>query len=252
MNIHRTLGLSAILAAMTTVSSAADTGTLKMQLVYDGPVVKREAINVNKDVEFCGKHGLTDETLIINPENKGIQNAVVYVYKSDVPETDPPKATHVLANENCRFEPRFILARAGDTIKVTNPDPVGHNANMNFLRNNAANVMIPANQDKDVLVDQAEPAPIPVDCNIHPWMRSYLVILDHSFAAVSDENGMIEIAGLPSGDELTFRIFHESGKIDEVKIDGKTEKWKRSRFDVEIESGVNDLGVVMVPTDAFK
>lgn len=252
MKIQRLLGLSAILITLTTMGSAAETGTLKMQLVYDGPVAAREAVKVNKDVQFCGQHGLKDETLIVNPENKGIQNAVVYVYKSDVPETPAPEATHVLANMNCRFEPRIVVARAGDTIKVTNPDPVGHNANMNFLRNNAANVMIPGNQEKDVVVEQAEPAPIPVDCNIHPWMRAYLVILDHSFVAVSDENGMIEIDGLPVGEELTFRIFHEGGKIDEVKIDGKTEKWRRSRFEVDVKSGDNDLGVVMVPAEAFK
>ena len=76
--------------------------------------------------------------------------------------------THTLANENCRFEPHILITQTGDKLKVTNPDPVGHNANMNFFNNRAENLMIPAGQEQLVSLDKAEPAPIPIDCNIHP------------------------------------------------------------------------------------
>ncbi|MEM6981280.1 MAG: methylamine utilization protein, partial [Planctomycetota bacterium] len=71
-------------------------------------------------------------------------------------------------------------------------------------------------------------------------------------AGVSNESGEIVIEGLPAGDELTFRVWHEKGKIDEVSIDGKDEKWRRSRFEVDIEPGMNDLGVITVPAEAFE
>jgi len=256
LKTSRLLALVAFPALLVCCSVAsAETGTLRLQLVYAGDPVPAAPIDVNKDVQFCGQHGLTNEKLIVNPTNKGIKNAVVYVYTgrgaSDLPDYEPAGNTHVLANENCRFEPRYVIAQTGDTLKITNPDPVGHNANLNFLRNTAQNFTIPSNQEKEVSLEEPEPAPIPVECNIHPWMKAYVVVLEHPFAAVSDEDGMIEIEGLPTGEELTFRIFHEAGRIDEVMIDGKEQDWGRSRFEVEIEPGVNDLGTVTVPADAL-
>lgn len=246
-----------VLAAMALVAFAphasAETSTLKMKFVYDGDAPAQEAIDVTRDVAFCGKHDLKDETLIVDPSTKAIQNVVVYVYTrgSNLPPQSPRNATHVLANDKCRFEPRIVVAQTGDSLKITNPDEVGHNANLNFFRNAAQNLMIPSSQEKVVALEEAEPAPIPVDCNIHPWMRAYVVVLEHPFAAVSDAAGEITIEGLPAGEELTFRVYHEKGKIDEVTVDGKDEDWRRSRFEVTLAPGITDMGTIAVPADAF-
>lgn len=238
------------------VTATAESGDLKMRFEYGGKVFEPSPIDVNKDVEFCGKHGLINESLLINQENNGIKNVVVYVYTgrggSKLEKVEPAKNTHELANRNCRFDPHILITQVGDTLKVTNPDPVGHNANMNFFNNKAENLMIPSGQAQEVALEKEEPAPIPIDCNIHPWMKAYVVVLEHPFAAVSDENGELTIKGLPAGEKLTFRVYHESGAINEVKIDGKDESWRRSRFEVEIKPGMNDLGTIVVPAEALQ
>lgn len=248
-----------VTAAATFVSAGhaiAETGDLKIRFEYGGAPPKSDAIDVNKDKEFCGKHPLMDESLIVNEDNKGLKNVVVYVYTgrggSDLDKVEPANNTHTLANNQCRFEPHIVVAQVGDTLKITNPDPVGHNANLGFFNNKAQNFTIPAGQEKSVELEKDEPAPIPVDCNIHPWMKSFVVVLDHPFAAVSDENGDLVIKGLPVGTTLVFRAFHEAGSIQEVTINGKKEPWKRSRFEVEIKAGMNDLGTAVVDPDTFK
>jgi|SRR6056297_205909 len=254
MPMRRLLLLCAASLCCTTGLNAGD---LKMQFVFDGNVPAAKPIDVNRDQEFCGKHGLTDESLVINPKNKGIKNVIVYVYTgrggSDLPESPEKNTVHELANKNCRFEPHVVVAQVGDTLKVTNPDPVGHNANLNFLKNNAANLMIPAGQEKVVKLTESEPAPIPVECNIHPWMKSYVVVLDHPYAAVSDEDGNLVIKGLPN-EELVFRVNIEAadGSLKEVIVDGKKQVWKRNRFEVDIKEGVNDLGVVKIQPNQLK
>ena len=40
---------------------------------------------------------------------------------------------------------------------------------------------------------------IPVKCDVHAWMRSYIGVLDHPFFAVTDANGSFAIEGLPPG-----------------------------------------------------
>jgi plastocyanin len=256
LRVLTSLTASCIVAMFTSVALAEETGDLKINFVHGGKAFKPKPINVNKDVGFCGKNGLVDERLLINDKNMGIKNVIVYVYTgrggSKLAKVDPANNTHTLANQNCRFEPHIVIAQTGDKLKVTNPDPVGHNANMNFFNNKAENLMIPSGKDQLIELKKAEPAPIPIDCNIHPWMKSYVVVLEHPFAAVSDENGDLMIKGLPTGKKLTFRIFHEAGAIKEVDIEGKKEEWKRSRFEIKIKPGLNDLGTVTVPASALK
>ncbi len=237
-------------------STAEETGDLKIRFEYGGDAPKAEPINVNKDVEFCGKKPLINEQLLVNPDNKGVKNVVVYVYTgrggTKLDKYDPPKNTHTLANENCRFEPHIVIAQVGDTLEVTNPDAVGHNANLNFFNNKQQNFTIPAGQSKKVELEKDEPAPIPVDCNIHPWMKSFVVVLEHPFAAVSNSDGELVIKGLPVDTKLVFRAYHESGSISDVTVDGKKENWNRSRFETEVKAGMNDMGTVIIPAADLK
>jgi hypothetical protein len=104
-----------------------------------------------------------------------------------------------------------------------------------------------------VKVEKAEPAPIPVDCNIHPWMRAYVVAVDHPFVAVSDKNGEIEIKGLPAGEKLSFRLYHEAatGSIKEVLVNGKATELKKNVLELDIKSGMNDFGTITIPANAL-
>ncbi|WP_047816231.1 methylamine utilization protein [Rhodopirellula islandica] len=255
MNIRPLIASTAAACALTASMAMADTGTLKMRFVLDTDnAPKLDLIDPNKDVDFCGKHDIPNEKLIVDPASKGIKNVLVYVYTGrggtkldDVPAKNE---THELANDECRFQPHYVIAQTGDTLKITNPDPVGHNANLNFFANKAENLMIPAGAEKEVALEKPEPAAIPVECNIHPWMKAYVVVLEHPYAAVSGEDGTLTIEGIPTG-EVMFRVSHEAGKIDEVKIGGSKESWRRSRFELDIQPGMNDLGDVLVPGDAL-
>ncbi len=233
---------------------AEDVGALKIRFEYGGNPFDPKAINADKDAQFCGQHNLKNENLIVNKDNKGIANVVVYVYTgrggSKLAESKPSSNVHTLANKNCRFEPHVVISQTGDTLKVTNPDPVGHNANISFFKNVAVNLTIPPGQEKDIALPLAEPAPIPVACNIHPWMQAHLLVLDHPFAAKSDENGELTIEGLPAGDKLTFRVWVEAGSVSDVTVDGKKQAWKSQRFEVDIKPGMNDMGTVVVPAIA--
>ena len=45
-------------------------------------------------------------------------------------------------------------------------------------------------------------------CDVHPWMSSYMGVLDHPFFAVSGEDGSFEIPDLPAGDYV-LEAWHE-------------------------------------------
>jgi len=242
---------AADIAESASTAEPGDTGTLKIHFEYAGGPVERTPLNITQDAAFCGTHDLRDESLIVNAANNGLKNVVVYVYTgrggSTIDPVPPRNATVTFANQDCRFEPHIGLAQVGDTLLVTNPDPVGHNFNIGFFNNKQENFTIPAGQQAEVEVKLAEPAPIPIDCNIHAWMKGYVVVLDHPYVGLSDENGDLVIEGLPVGKTLVFRAFHEAGAIRQVSIAGEEVEWARSRFERTIEAGENDMGTVVIP-----
>lgn len=249
------IALFAMIAA-SSPAQAQETGTLRMTFKLKGKADQAKPIVPNVDQAFCGLKVIPDETLIVNPDNNGIKNVIVFVYTSrrggtKLPKMDLKPETHILANENCRFEPHVVIAKTGDTIKVTNPDKVGHNANFQFFNNEQINVTIPPGAEVNVELTESEPAPIQVACNIHNWMKAQLVVFDHPFAAVSDENGVLEIKGIPAGSEIVFRANHETGSLTKVIIDGKATEWKRSIFKVDMKEGMNDMGTIEIPLSAF-
>jgi hypothetical protein len=58
--------------------------------------------------------------------------------------------------------------------------------------------MLPANgQMERKLVFEARP--LAVTCDIHPWMKGYVMVFNHPFYAVTGEDGSFEIKGVPAG-----------------------------------------------------
>jgi hypothetical protein len=160
--------------------------------------------------------------------------------------------TVTLAIENCRFEPHILCMQAGDTLNLVERDKVGHNPNLSFFVNPAFSGFVAPGVPQSIKIEKAEPAPIPIDCNIHPWMRAYLVVLDHRFVSVSDDQGNIEIKDLPVGNELVFRLYHESSRrIPELEIDGQKVATDRNLIRLMINPGMNDLGTIVIPSALF-
>ncbi len=247
--------------------STCNAADLRMRLVYEGTTPKSRAIDVDRDISFCGKHPLIVEDLLINRENGGIANAVVYLnvgrrqgmVKIDSLNLPAAEKRQVeLVSKHCRFEPRVILARSGDTLAYRNLDTVSHNPNISFVKNAAWSIARPKRGSAVMYDDlESEPAPIPIGCNIHPWMKTWLIVLDHRFVAISDENGFLEIKGLPDDRELVFRVWHEQVRFRQAEViihdagnpAGRREEWKLNKFKRTLSAGVNDLGTVSVSGD---
>ena len=98
--------------------------------------------------------------------------------------------------------------RVGQTLELKNSDPVAHNSNIqgSLLK---VNPLIPAGSTSDTRVDAAEGQPIIVTCNIHDWMKGWIVARPDPYFAISDAAGNFEIKDLPAGD-LEFQVLHES------------------------------------------
>ena len=177
-----------VVAAFCSVTESAEWANLRGRFVYDGTPPAPKKLIPNKDVAFCGKFEIPDERLIVNQENGGIADIVIYLRKK--PKRISPAYDEVLLdNINCRFDPHVQLFRTGQTLVVGNKDAIGHNSNFAMFRNALPNQLIPALGSFKSQIPDAEPFPVKVACNIHPWMSAVLVVKDHPYVAISDTNG---------------------------------------------------------------
>ena len=260
--MKKAIFLAAAVALLFAVTAQAQGwGDLTATFVIDGTAPKPKPLDANKDPQFCGKHGLVDESLVVNPANGGIANVVVYLYVAPRGGKQPPvhesykkteKDSIEFDNKNCRFEPRVTAVRTTQTLIAGNKDPVAHNTNMQMSKNPPQNPLIPAmgNQKFNFTLEEALPAP--VSCGIHPWMKGFLIVKEHPYVGVSDKDGKVTIKNVPTG-KWTYQFWQEaSGYVSEAKQKGKPVKWERGRVELDIKPGANDLGEIKVPVSLFK
>ena len=190
------------------------------------PIPKRAplAVNVNR-AQCLAKGPILDESVIVNPKNRGIKNVVVWLRPDNMNnlkasfaqrEIHPADlkrrpAQIVIDQPCCMFVARVTCARVGDTIVVKNPAAIVHNFFWASTNNGSFNANVPAN-NKWVMPNAlvAEGPPIQYKCTIHPWMSGYVRVFDHPYYAVTDEDGKFEIKDAPAGN---YRIvfWHENG-----------------------------------------
>jgi hypothetical protein len=73
---------------------------------------------------------------------------------------------------------------------------------------------------------------IPVKCNVHSWMHSYLGAVDHPYFAVTDESGAFSLENLPPG-EYEVAAWHETlgEQTEKVTLGGRVSKAVSFQFD---------------------
>ncbi len=250
---------AALLSWMTPVAThGEDWSDFSGTFVFTGDAPKPNRISVTKDVDVCGKHNLVDDSLVVNPDNKGIANIVVFMYlkrneKPPVHESYAETATSevTLDNLDCMFEPHVAILQTTQKLLIGNKDPVGHNTKIDCSANSSINPIVPANESRTEEFPEVERVPVPVSCNIHPWMKGWLLIKDNPYSAVTDKDGKFEIKHVPAG-EWTFTFWHEGGYVENVKVGGKATKWKKGRNEIKFAGKPVDLGTVEVAASALK
>ena len=118
--------------------------------------------------------------MVVNP-NGTLANVFVYIKRGLEAKTFEVPATPVTIDQRgCWFRPRVIGIQTGQTLQVTNSDPVTHNihplAQINREWNHSQGP-----GDAPLARKFIKPeVMIRVKCNIHSWMRAYIGVVGSS------------------------------------------------------------------------
>ena len=202
--------------------------------------------NTVKDAGVCSVEAVPNEAITVDAKTKAIGNVFIYIRSPSKvhPDSKTPKAKEITFDQkNCTFLSHGLVVQTGQTVKVLSDDDCAHNVHSYPLRNTAINFLIRANDRKGVSVKKGvsvpEILPFKVTCDFHTWMKSWWLVVDHPYAAVSGKDGKITIKNLPEG-EVEFRIWHESA--------GYLERAHK----VEIVAGKTKEETIKIPVAKFE
>lgn len=253
----RRFAFALLCAAVLPLAASAADGTVKIKFTLEGKAPTPDKLTIDKDAAFCAPKMLVDESIKIG-SGGGVQNIVMYMFTTATKKAPDGKAAiAALAKEvkvdnlGCRYEPRVTAMHTSQSLVIGNPDPIGHNTKGDLFSNNPFNELIPAGGSVTKTFPKKESRPMPLACNIHPWMGGYLLIQDNPFFGVSNDKGEISIANVPAGD-YTFVLWHEKpGYVVKANKGGKAVEWKQGKIEVKV-AGDTDLGEFTLPLSSLQ
>ncbi len=252
--VSNTASTSGGAAEAQAAPKATGWGTIKGRFVFDGTPPTPANLSITKDTDVCAKHPLSNESLLVSSDG-GLANVVLFARNKNI-EVHPDYAATadqpvLLDNHDCHFVPHVLAVRTGQPLQIKNSDAVGHNTNISFASNAPFNGIISSGTAATQKLASAEPAPATAVCNIHPWMKGYVVVQSHPYVAVSGKDGTFEIKNAPAGIPLEFQAWHESssGANGAVQTNRPDLKWQpNGRFTVTLQPDQTlDLQDIKVP-----
>lgn len=215
MKLSRQAVLLFILMAGNSLLSSA---TLKGSVRFQGKPGKSKMIRMEADAACLGLHpkGMASDQQVVNPDGT-LQNVLVYVASGLEGKTFPaPKTPAVLDQKGCWYAPHILGVQTGQPILIKNSDATAHNIHPLPKKNPSFNLSQPK-QNMETAKVFNNPEIIPVKCDIHPWMKSYIGVMSHPFFSVSGKSGSFELKDLPAG-AYEIEAWHEKLGTSRQKI----------------------------------
>ena len=213
-------------------ASKGDEGTITGKISFTGAAPEAKKIDTSADAACTSKNpNLTVEEWVV--KDGKVANTFVYIKEGTLADNSKigdyaftaPSSAVVLDQNGCHYKPHVVGVMVNQDISITNSDPTTHNihftptvnSDWNQSQVNGAAALSHKLSHAEVL--------IPVKCNQHPWMKSYVGVMKSPFFAVSAEDGSFTIKGVPPG-KYTVVAWHEGGakgteKTMEVTVPAK-------------------------------
>jgi plastocyanin len=187
----------------------ATAATVGGSVVFEGTAPTPTPLDMSADA-VCSAGGTAaqgaGDAVVTNGK---LANVFVYVSKGlEGKRFETPKEAVTLDQKGCRYHPHVLGLMVGQTLKIVNSDATVHNVHPTPKINKAFNVaQTSAGSTTDKTFDNEE-VMIPISCDIHGWMRSYVGVLPHPFYSVSGTDGAFSLKGMPPG-TYTITAWHE-------------------------------------------
>jgi len=211
--------------------------TLKGTVHFEGSVPAEETIVIDNDIESCGQEQQIGKYVV---SDSAVKNVVVWLEGIEKGRAVPSKDVDVFIRK-CRAVTHVNVGFVGGRYLFRNDDDILHTVQLKLGLAYQEKVSSRQLEDGATIYNLALPKTgveikkpikkwhryteqtgfIQVRSNTHNWIRGYIFIFDHPYAAVTDEKGAFVMEDLPAG-EYILKAWHEGFGLQEKKIGVKS------------------------------
>lgn len=196
------------------LTEEAGGGVIKGVVKFEGRQAKRKALAMGADPVCAAAHGdvkALRETFVFG-DNNTLQNVFVYISKGLEGQTFPASTKEaILDQRGCVYTPHVLGVVVGQPIKVLNSDDTVHNVHTQPKINTSFNKAQVPGAVLNTMFEDIEMG-VSVKCDVHPWMKGYVHVMEHPFFAITQQDGTFEIKGVPPGN-YELATWHEFPKF---------------------------------------
>jgi hypothetical protein len=138
--------------------------------------------------------------VIVTGDQGALANVVIYVKEGlGSYRFDAPRNPVVLTQKNCMYEPHVLALMTNQPFEIENNDPTMHNVHPMPKDNRQWSTSQPAGSAPLKSTFARPELAMPVLCNVHPWMRSFVFAFANPYFAVTTKTGKFQLQNLPAG-----------------------------------------------------
>ncbi len=227
-------------AAGPKYTPSGNEGQLTGTIALSGTAPAPKPISMDADAA-CAQNNQNPHTEDVVVKDGKLANVFVYIKDGKTADGKPisnmtwdiPATEVALDQHGCHYVPHVIGVMAGQKVKITNSDQTTHNVHPlptkgNTEWNQSQSAGAPALEKTFARPEIV----IPVKCNQHPWMKSYIGVVRSPLYAVTTEDGKFTIMGVPPGTYTVAALHEKYGeKTMSVTVGAKEIKTQDFAFD---------------------
>jgi plastocyanin len=180
----------------TAAAAPAGNGTIKGVVSLAGKAPEMKVPTKRKDAEFCkGKEVKYNAVLA---EGGKLQDVFVRLEKGAVKGKFDTTKPAVVDQVDCMYSPRIQGVLEGQEVQIKNSDGTLHNVHTYKGTESWFNQAQPKGAEP-ITKEMDADGVVKFTCDVHPWMRGFVVVMDHPYYAVSGKDGSYTIEKIPAG-----------------------------------------------------
>lgn len=167
----------------------SETASINGKVQYEGKVPRAKKLNMAAD-PICGKahtEPVFNESFLVNGD-QFMENVIVWI-DSPKHSSEVPSEPVVLDQVGCKYVPHVTGIMKGQELMIKNSDKTLHNIHSMSKVNSNFNFAMPAKSDPATKSFAKNEDPFYIKCDVHPWMKTWVVVLEHPYWAVTDADG---------------------------------------------------------------
>jgi hypothetical protein len=226
-------------------------GTIAGVVKFVGSLPDLVEFEVTKNPEQCG-HKKRFDRLILG-KNNGVKNAIIFLENITEGKRFPTNMRYTINQKNCEYIPHVQVVPVGAPLQIVNSDNILHNVHAYTYGKQArtvCNIAQPIKGQSTTLkqMQLGKRGVILTTCDAgHPWMTGNLILCEHPYYTVTDNDGKFTITDVPVG-TYKIKMWHEGFKIIAVETEnGKVKKYSfEDPYELVKEVTIVDKGKTFV------